>query len=124
MPTIINQKSLQCACLAMMCLVSAVHAALARSKDAGLTKPSIPAHGAYLGAWVNPQGLPGQRGAAEIQQLPRFDNYMGKELSIFHVYVQFTDSFPTTSVASIQQDGSTPLLDWDCTDIDQINNGG
>jgi hypothetical protein len=88
-----------------------------------LAKPAIPTSGAYLGAWVNPQGLAGNGGAAEIQQLPRFNAYIGKPVAILHLYLQFTDSFPNTVLAEIEQNGSIPIVDWGCADVDQINLG-
>jgi hypothetical protein len=91
--------------------------------NTALAKPAIPTSGAYLGAWVNPQGLPGGGGAAEIQQLPRFNAYIGKSVAILHVYLQFTDSFPGTVLTEIEQNGSIPIVDWGCADVDQINLG-
>jgi hypothetical protein len=93
------------------------------TSSAALAKPAIPSSGAYLGAWVDPEGLPSLGGASEIQQLPRFNDQIGKKLAILHLYLQFTDSFPTTTLAAIEQNGSIPLVDWACVNVTQIAQG-
>lgn len=92
--------------------------------DSGLAKPAVPESGAYLGAWVDPEGLPSLEGASEIQQLPRFNADIGKKVAILHLYLEFKDPFPTTTLAAIEQNGSIPLVDWACADVTQIAQGG
>jgi hypothetical protein len=95
--------------------------------DISLTKPAIPAQGAYVGAWVNPQKLsesksdePGQK---EIQQLPAFNKQLGVHVNILHVYTAFDRPLPADTLKSIQQNGSIPMVDWACTNTQDIISG-
>jgi hypothetical protein len=88
-----------------------------------LAPPTIPATGAYIGAWVNPQGLPLLNGASELAALARFNGYVGKPVSILHVFVSFTVPIPTDILSLVDQNGSIPMIDLECVSVDQINAG-
>lgn len=92
-------------------------------QDSTLTPPAIPATGAYIGAWVNPQGLPILNGATETAALARFNGYIGKPASILHVFVSFTVPIPPDILSLVDQNGSIPMIDLECVSLDQINSG-
>ncbi|MEO8926200.1 MAG: glycosyl hydrolase [Caulobacteraceae bacterium] len=115
---VISTLSALLACLAIVAAPSS-----AASQNGPLVPPSVPATGAYLGAWVNPLGLPSMGGANEIAQLPRFNSYVGEPAAILHVFIQFTDPFPATVLDQVEQNGSIPMLDWGCASVDDIAAG-
>ncbi len=93
----------------------------------GLTKPAIPTKGSYLGAWVNPSGQkstgdPQQpnNSQAELDQLPAFNAAIGAHLQILHVFSGFSAPLPNQALSHVLADGSTPLLDWGCSDVAAI----
>jgi hypothetical protein len=99
-----------------------------------LVKPSVPASGSYLGAWVNPNpatkpskasvkaGTVSQ-GQQEIDQLPAFEQQTGARVGILHVYAEFANPFPTATLNAIEAAGATPMLDWSCGNVGDINDG-
>jgi hypothetical protein len=93
----------------------------------GLLPPAIPAHGAYLGAWVNPQGARGkgleEKPMKELSQLAAFNASVGRPVAILHAFSGFLDPLPTRTLAAIERNGSIPLLDWHCGDVADINAG-
>jgi hypothetical protein len=97
------------------------------NNSASLAKPSIPTNGAYVGAWVNPQKLSESKsdepGVKEIQQLPMFNQQLGSHVNILHVYTAFDRPLPTDTLNSIQQNGSIPMVDWACTNTQDIISG-
>jgi hypothetical protein len=110
----------------LLCLIAALALGTGLSRPvraAALSPPPVPTSGAYLGAWVNPLGLASQGGTGELAQMPRFTGYIGRKMAILHVYISFTDAFPLTGMIGVQQYGAIPLLDWNCTSVDQINSG-
>jgi hypothetical protein len=103
------------------------------ASDSGSSAPAIPATGAYLGAWVNPGSLTGggtsctgtntEAGCNEIEQLPQFNQSIGKSVSILHVYAGFKNALPVTTLDAIKANGSIPLIDWGCSDVGTIASG-
>jgi hypothetical protein len=89
--------------------------------------PAIPVHGAYLGAWVNPNGVghpaTGEEATKEIGQLADFNASIGARLAILHAFSGFSEPLPVMSLAAIERNGSTPLLDWGCGNLAEINAG-
>jgi prepilin-type N-terminal cleavage/methylation domain-containing protein len=100
----------------------------ARTSDV-LSKPTIPAIGAYLGAWVNPNNptsakTPGSQSLSkEIAQLPSFNQAIGKHVAILHIYTPLKDGFPLASVNAVSQNGSIPLIDLSCSSISHLTGG-
>lgn len=92
-----------------------------------LRPPPIPARGAYLGAWVNPQDLSGPRGSEkpmkELGQLAAFNAAIGRPVAVLHAFSGFLDPLPTQTLAAIEKNGSMPLLDWHCGNLADINGG-
>jgi len=87
--------------------------------------PIIPTKSAYLGAWVNPgkgTGI-GTGKSDEISQLATFNSMVGKPVAILHTWVGFKTPLPTTTLDSISQNGSIPLIDWGCVDVNSISSG-
>lgn len=93
----------------------------------GSGKPAVPTNGAYLGAWVNPLGLgktsDQESGQREIGQLPKFNAMIGTHVQILHVFSSFTAALPTKTLADIEANGSTPLLDWSCEEVHAVASG-
>jgi hypothetical protein len=87
--------------------------------------PTIPPTGAYLGAWVNPLSLSNTEASSsnEIPQLAAFDSAIGRAPTILLIYKGFTDPLPISSLNSIIQNGSTPLLSWSCTNVTDVSSG-
>lgn len=96
----------------------------------GLTKPSIPTNGAYLGAWVNPAGQKSKgdpqqpnNAQAELDQLPAFNAAIGTHLQILHLFSGFSAPLPTKALTQVATTGATPMLDWGCDDVTAIAGG-
>ena len=95
----------------------------------GLRPPAVPVRGAYVGAWVNPNGVKGagtpggEAGLKEIAQLAAFTAQTGVRPAILHVYAPFAGPFPIQTLNAITRAGATPLLDWGCADVAQIAAG-
>lgn len=94
-----------------------------------LSPPPAPAHGAYLGAWVNANQVtgPGQRvgepGSNETAQLPAFDAALGRAPAILHIYTDFKAPVPVDTVNTITTAGAVPMVDWGCSKLSDINSG-
>jgi hypothetical protein len=71
--------------------------------------PTIPAHGAYLGAWVR-QGAFTQPN--QVAALDTLQGELGRRLDIVHTYLTWQGSFPTESDEVALNQGSTLLLSW------------
>jgi hypothetical protein len=89
--------------------------------DAASGPPPVPGPGGgvYLGAWVNPGDVPatGVVGGNEFQQVPTFDQQMGRSMAILHLYTSWKGDAPVSSLQTISgQFGAIPLLDWHCGD--------
>jgi hypothetical protein len=100
---------------------------LAARAAPGLRPPAIPTRGAYLGAWVNPEGLAapgvGEKASKELGQLAAFNASVGRPAAVLHVFSGFKDPLPTQTLAAVERNGSIPLLDWHCGSLADINAG-
>ncbi len=93
-------------------------------------KPGVPSTSAYLGAWLNPgtgTGI-GDSGSGngitnELSKLASFNQSIGRPLSVLHVWNSFKTPVPTSTLNTISQNGSVPLIDWGCTDVSSISAG-
>jgi beta-mannanase len=94
--------------------------------------PAIPAHGAYLGAWINsPKVLndysdPNSNDLAthELSELPNFERSVGNHKpTILSVYEIWGSSVPSVSMASIASAGAIPMIDLSCGSDLQVTNG-
>ncbi|MGD0686764.1 MAG: hypothetical protein ABSA03_16825 [Streptosporangiaceae bacterium] len=82
--------------------------------------PKIPAHGAYIGAWVRPQ-LYDQ--ASQIAGVDALQSQLGRRLDIVHVYLTWHGAFPTQSDLAALRQGSMLLLSWTGTDSRAVASG-
>jgi hypothetical protein len=73
------------------------------------TPPPVPATGAYLGAWVNPNP-----GHSEISQLPSFAQAIGKVPAILSLYTPWAKPAPISHMQDIVSHGAIPLVSWGC----------
>ncbi|MBA3789185.1 hypothetical protein H0X32_02190 [Patescibacteria group bacterium] len=92
-----------------------------------LIPPKIPTTGAYLGARVNPENVTGASndvpGSKEIAQLATFNAAIGRPLAFLPVFIPFTDPIPQEALTPIDQNGSIPLIDLGCANVEEINSG-
>ena len=99
---------------------------LAAGPRSQLAPPAIPASGAYLGARVNVQNVVGAGkapGAQEFAQLANFKLSIGRSVDFLPVFVSFGTDIPQTSLVTVDQNGSIPLIDLSCGNVDEINSG-
>jgi hypothetical protein len=82
--------------------------------------PPVPAHGAYVGAWVQPAVYTQGGKVAAVQQ---FQQTVGRQLDIVHVYYTWTQPFPTASDQEYASSGSDVMLSWAGTDTREIADG-
>jgi beta-mannanase len=87
-----------------------------------LMKPTVPSSGhAYLGGWINPIPLqdepPGTtHNDAELNFLPGFNQGLGRNLSIVHVYQEWGNPPRTGQLRQILASGAIPMIDLTCGD--------
>ncbi len=87
---------------------------------AGNGGPPPPAHGAALGALVEPQQYD-QAGRTEAVR--SFEADLGRPLAIVHVYVRWARPLATASTLGWARSGRQLLVSWATTDIRQIASG-
>ena len=77
---------------------------------------AVPAHGAYLGAWVHPvtAGKSRRSFAVEAAHLPALTAQLGHPLALVHVFSSFKLPAPVAAVENLERQGSTPVVDWGC----------
>jgi hypothetical protein len=82
--------------------------------------PPVPAHGAYVGAYVQPSlyTQPGYEDAVRS-----FERRAGRRLDIVHTFHPWGSDFPTSSDVDFTHDGAYLLLSWAGTDTRAIVNG-
>lgn len=88
--------------------------------------PAIPAHGAYVGAFVAPHLNEGNAQANiryEAADLPNFEAEIGRPLGLIHVYQAWGSPVSNSALATLSATGSTPLIDWTCTSTATILSG-
>lgn len=84
------------------------------------TAPSIPAQGAYFGAWVKPS-IHNQR--TRIEAVDTLEQQIRRRLDIVHIYLKADALFPTTSDLNFLNRGSTLLVSWALNDTEAIKSG-
>jgi hypothetical protein len=82
--------------------------------------PKIPAHGAYIGAWVRPE-LYDQ--ASRIAAVDGLQSQLGRRLAIVHAYLTWRGAFPTQSDLAALRQGSMLLLSWTGTNSSAVASG-
>ncbi len=109
--------------------VKVQHFSTVTSEVPGISQPpSIPVNHAYLGAFVNPEHLglgesSDTPGSNVIQQLPAFNQQVGKHLAIIHFYTPFKKALPTSTLNAISANNSIPLISWGCANVASIASG-
>jgi len=83
--------------------------------------PSVPRRGAYLGAWVKPEGI--ETDDTRVAAVTSFERQVGRELDIVHTYHTWTDEFPSDSDIYFARRGSVLLLSWAGADTRMITSG-
>jgi len=94
--------------------------------SATLSKPAVPQHSAYLGAFVAPHLNEAQAQGdvrLELAQLGNFDGAVGRSLGLVHVYQSWASPVRTSTLAALAASGATPFIDWTCTSDASIING-
>jgi hypothetical protein len=82
--------------------------------------PAMPAHGAYIGAYVQPDSYSVSGTVAAIQAL---QSQLGRRLDIVHSYLKWRVPFPRPSQQAIMDQGSILLLSWTSDDTRVIASG-
>lgn len=85
--------------------------------------PATPAEGAYLGAWVGPDGSQPFTQDYEMTAVNALQKQLGRKLSIVHTYLKWKAPFPTSSDIAFLNQGSMLLISWAGTDTKQIISG-
>lgn len=83
--------------------------------------PAMPAHGAFFGAWVAPDGLATQ--PAQAASVADFEQRIGRPLAFVHVFRRFDDPFPRPLDLQYLRDGRDLLLSWNSIDTRVIASG-
>jgi beta-mannanase len=93
------------------------------------TEPSVPTANIYLGAWVNtassgpPQSAAAAAAPPETEQIPAFNQTIGRSLSIYSLYSSFLRPPALSVLDAIAAQGAVPLVSWNCTDLASIASG-
>jgi hypothetical protein len=76
----------------------------------------VPAHGAYLGAWLHPVSSTVRESAFAVQQstVGSVLAATGRPLALLHVYARWGRTAPVGQLRAVVGDGSVPILDWGC----------
>ena len=104
--------------------IRVANTATVRVQQTGLAKPPVPASGAYLGGWINPEKSQVSPNSFEIAQLPAFESAMGRRLAVVSVYQQWRDPISNNILATLAYNGSIPMISWKCGDTDANINAG
>ncbi len=102
------------------------HAALPTAPPGSPPPPPVPAHGAYLGAFVAPhanENVAQSDVRLELAQLGNFDGAAGRPLGLVHVYQPWATPVKTSVLAGLASTGATPMVDWTCTSTASIISG-
>ncbi|HEY2553224.1 MAG TPA: hypothetical protein VGI64_21885 [Streptosporangiaceae bacterium] len=84
------------------------------------TGPSMPGHGAYVGAYVEPRLFTQDQDVAAVN---RMQSRLGRKLAIVHTYSKWAATFPTASQQAFLNSVSVLLLSWAGTDTRSIVSG-
>ncbi|MDP9799280.1 hypothetical protein J2S43_007792 [Catenuloplanes nepalensis] len=81
---------------------------------------SVPASGAYLGAWVKPEVIsqPGR-----LTAIRGLETGLGRDLDIVHTYRKWDEKFGTESDLEFMDAGATLLFSWASGDTRSITSG-
>ncbi len=79
--------------------------------------PSPPAHGVWLGAWVQPQTWDT---AGRTSAVTTFEAQLGRPLDLVHTYHAFSAPFPSPAEARWLAEGRRVLISWAGADTAQI----
>jgi hypothetical protein len=79
--------------------------------------PSPPAHGVWLGAWVQPQTWDT---AGRTSAVTTFEGQLGRPLDLVHTYHAFSSPFPSPVEAQWLSQGRRLLISWAGADTRQI----
>jgi len=81
--------------------------------------PPVPARGAYVGAYVQPQG--GQVGT--LAAVAAYESSLGRQLDIVHTYHRWTVPFPDAAERALAASGRYLLLSWASVPLVAITDG-
>jgi hypothetical protein len=84
---------------------------------ASVTPPSPPAHGAWVGAWVQPQRWDV---AGRTSAVTDFEQQLGRPMDLVHTYHPFLEPFPSPAEARWLSQGRRLLISWAGADTQQI----
>lgn len=84
------------------------------------TGPPVPAHGAYVGAWVKATPLLQSTRVSAVRQ---FEHALGRPLDFIHTYRKWTQPFPQPSDLAFTRAGQYLQLSWAGTDDHAIISG-
>ncbi len=82
-----------------------------------LTPPPVPAHGAYLGAFVAPHESPTQAQSdirLELSEMSTFDGTIGRPSGLVHVFQDWRQPVRNDALSAFASLGATPVIDWGC----------
>jgi hypothetical protein len=82
--------------------------------------PSMPASGAYFGAWV---GSPVLSQQARVGAVDALQQQIGRRLDIVHIYLKADAPFPVSSDLAFLRQGSMLLVSWALNDTRAIISG-
>lgn len=75
-----------------------------------------------IGAWINMTGGPLEC-ATQTPQIAAFDASVKGTPAILHCYTDWSAPFPEADIEAIEASGSTPMIDWKCGPLADINAG-
>ena len=85
-----------------------------------LPGPPVPASGAYLGAWVQPQPF---SQVGRVQSVERFESAISTQLRIVHLYRKWEQPVGTASDLAFARRGTYFLLSWATPDLSKVISG-
>lgn len=82
--------------------------------------PSVPAHGAYAGAWVYPRPF---SQAGRVTSFTSFETILGRRLQIVHLYRRWGEPVGTASDLAFARSGRYLLISWPSVDTRRVSSG-
>jgi hypothetical protein len=82
-------------------------------KASQVAKLAIPANGAYLGAWIDPQAA-NCGGTCLIGNDQQFESQIGRKLAILSEYLGWGDSPNLANLQALNAEGAVPLISQHC----------
>ncbi|WP_307803703.1 glycoside hydrolase family 26 protein [Micromonospora echinofusca] len=83
--------------------------------------PDIPDKGAWLGAWVRPDGP--ENPASRVAALTAFGEQTGGKVAVGHMFHDWAKNFPSPTERAYLEAGMLPLVSWSGTDTRSITSG-